>query len=286
MSWVRLVDLPGARVVHERFRDIVYWEVRDGAVWHQGRKLRSADVASFEVRRDAHPFLGRDASQLFHAWQTLKQVDRASFEVLSDGYCRDARLAYAEYETSLRPLKGQTVEGFAVLGNGYARDALHGYYCGTPLRACQAPLTLEVPHQDVHEGWPLPFAVDRDQVYFEAAALPGVDRATWRLLDRGFSRDGRSAFYCAKKLPRVHIESWELLDGSYSRDDRSVWTMFFRLDGADPVRWKPIDAHYSTDGTHLYYIGERLADVDVASFRVTRGKARDKRGTFTGAQRA
>lgn len=157
----------------------------------------------------------------------LKNMD--TFEVLTDGYCRDKNLAYAEYETSLRPLKGQRVKDFVVLGKGFARDSAHAYYWGTAMRSCSAPMTLElVPDTTI-------YARDRDHIYYESAALKGAEVDDWRPLDSGFSTDSRSVFYGAKKLPRVHMDSWEHVEGPYSRDSKSVFLMWWRVKDAAPA---------------------------------------------------
>jgi hypothetical protein len=290
MAWIRLADLPEQKVLNTQFAEIVYWELRDGSVWHQGRKLRSASAQTFEVRTDDHVFLARDETQVFHAWSRLKGVDRDSFEVLNEGYCRDKSLAYCEFETSLKPLKGRDVKKFVVLGNGYARDSVHSYYCGKPIRSCTTPLTLTLPEQ-VDQDFPLPYALDRDRVYFESAALKDVDVKRWRLMDDGFSADAKRVYFGAKKLARVQIDSWEHADGAYSRDNKSVFVMHLRLPGADPTRWRKLSSDYSTDGRHVYFVDRPLKNVDVDSFEITSATdephqtARDKHGTFRGSER-
>jgi len=287
MSWYRLADFPGQTVVDQNYPEIILWEIRDGCVWHQGRKLRSANSANFEVRRDQHAFLGRDGTQVFFAWSRLKDIDRDSFEVLSDGYCRDKSLAYCEFETSIKPLKGRDRQHFVVLGNGYARDSVHAYYCGKPIRGCVVPLTLCLPVQ----GDDLPYALDRDQVYFEGGALKGADPKAWRLLDAGFSRGEKGVYFGSKKLPGVKLDSWELLGGAYSRGAKSVFVMFLRLAGANPAKWRKLRGEYSTDGVKVYFVERALEGADADSFEVTSGEddlrqtARDKHGSFSGSQR-
>lgn len=148
MSWVRLNELPDCRLVDQRYNDLCYWEIRDQTVLHQGRKLRGADPGSFEVRADDHVLLGRDRAHVYQAWQRLPHVDRDSFEHVDASYFRDKRMAYCEFETSLKPLKGRTVREFAVLGGGFAKDDTYGYFCGLPIRGCTAPSTLRFLGQD------------------------------------------------------------------------------------------------------------------------------------------
>src|SRR3954453_5997747 len=122
-TWVRLAKLLKMHSV-----DSENWEIRDSKVLHQGKPLRNADPDTFEIRDDEQTFLARDRSHVYHAWTMQKSVDRATFESLGDRYYKDKNQAYLEYETSLKPLKGQEVKHFLVLGNGYARDSVYGYY--------------------------------------------------------------------------------------------------------------------------------------------------------------
>ncbi len=280
MSWKRLEELEGQRTTAPGHDDLVYWELRDGGVWHQDHRLRGVDPANFEILEGTE-FIARDASRVFHAWSVLKDVDRDTFEPLADGYYRDKRLAYFEFETSLKPLKGRTVEGFSVLGAGYARDVSFGYYYGTPLRSCAAPLRLEA------LGGDGPFARDRDHIFYDGAALQGADPGSWRSLTRGFSRDAARIFFGSKPLRRVEIASWERLEHPYSRDAKRVFVMNFQLEGATPKSWQKLNGSYSTDGKSVYHVATRIEGADAGSFVVsTDGKtAHDREAKYQGPKR-
>jgi DKNYY family len=172
-TWVGLAKLPKMRRVSSEHPSLVLWEIRDGKIWHQGKQLRSADPDTFEIRADEQTFLARDRSHIYHAWTLQKAVDRATFESLGDRYYQDRNRTYLEYETSLKPLKGQDVKRFVVLGSGYARDSVYGYYWGTPLRKCQSPLSLQIVRGD--KRWTAEYARDDDHIYYEGAALKDAD---------------------------------------------------------------------------------------------------------------
>lgn len=53
-----------------------------------------------------------------------------------------------------------------------------------------------------------------------------MDRARWRLLNDGFSRDDSRIYYLERKLPRVDAASWRQLQGSWSRDHKHLFHMF------------------------------------------------------------
>jgi hypothetical protein len=237
-QWTLLRLQPGQRVLDREFPSITYWEIRDGSVWHQGRRLRRADPDTFEVRVNDYVFVARDENHVFHAWECLPNIDRDTFESLGDSYFRDKNTAYAESETSLRPLKGNRANDFAVLGNGYARDGAYAYYCGTPIRACTQPLSLRL----VSSADPMGpcYALDASHVYFEGAALKDADIASWRLVAPGFSRDDQRIYYCAKKLPRADPATWRHLAGASSCDATTVYEMWWPVKGADPGRYSGV----------------------------------------------
>lgn len=255
MAWIKLTDLPGQKLVNTTFANIVYWEVENGKVVHQKRPKRNADVESFELL-EGSDFIARDKNSVYHAWSTLKSVDRDTFEVLGNGYFSDKNLAYFEHEASLKPLKGQTVEGFKALGNSYARDVKFGYYCGRVIAKCTSPMTL----QPVTQSGPHPIFVvfDENQVYYEGALLKKADPKTWKIVDRGFSADANSIYFGADKL------------GS-----------------ATPENWRLLKYPYSTNGKKIYHMGFALAGADLDSFEVLPGgSCRDKISAFVGRKRA
>jgi len=288
MSWILLTSLPNQQLGHPDV--VVYWKVRDGAVWTQGRRQRNADVETFEVRTDSdNRYFARDKNWVYHAGTCLKKIDRDSFELLGDSYySRDKNLVYYEYDSAVKPLKGECVHHFRYLGIGYARDSKFAYYGGTPIRSCKSPLTFSV----VETEGELAFACDEDLVFFERALLKGVDRKSWRHLEVCFSRDDKSGFWCSKKLPRLDVASWELVDGtSYSKDKSNVYVMDWRLPAARSETWRPISADYSTDGDNVYFVRTKLDGAHAPSFRITSQpgaldqRAEDNTGRWIGEER-
>jgi len=254
MTWTKLIDLPDRRMPTDYNPNKSYWEVIDGKVVHQGRPNRTADVESFELL-DGSDFVARDKNYVYHAWSTLKSVDRDTFEYVGDGYFRDKTLAYCEYETSIKPLKGSTVEGFKVLGNSYARDKNLAYYCGRAIVKCTSPMTLELVEQTGHH--PIFAAKDAVSCYYEGAQLKDADPNTWVMGENGFSTDANGVYFGSKRLGKVH-----------------------------PKNWKRLKRPYSTDGKNVYWMHMRLQGADVASFEVLPdGTARDKISIFVGKKR-
>lgn len=258
MRWVRLSALPDGKAFNKNRPKSLDWQIRDGGVWFQGRKrIHAADPESFEFLDDEESFLARDSKHVFHGPSKVTAIDVATFEPLGDRYYRDKQLVYLEHETSIRPLKGRDVKHFVVLGNGYARDSVHGYYWGSPIRKCKQPLTLELLADD--QSTADLYARDVEHIYFESAALPGADVASWTLLPDGFSRDEKRIYFGASKLPRVHAETWQHIKGAFSKDERTVYSMQFPIQGADPESFRvkangrACDKHGEFDG-----YGERV----------------------------
>ena len=255
MTWTKLTDLPDRRMPTRYDPNKSYWEVVDGKIVHQGRPNRTADVETFELLAGSD-FVARDKNYIYRAWSKLKSIDRDTFEYVGNGYYRDKTLAYFEYETSLKPLKGGTIEGFEVLGgSGYARDKNLAYYCGRAIGKCTSPMTFELVEQTGQD--PIPAAKDATNCYFEGAQLKDADPKTWVIGESGFSTDENGVYFGSKRLGKVHPKNWKLLKHPYSTDGKDVYMMHLRLQGAD-----------------------------VASFEVLPdGSARDKISIFVGKKR-
>lgn len=262
MTWNKLLSLPNEQLRLSPTSDIVFWQIADGYVLHQGRKIRKADYNSFEVL-DGHNFIARDKNYIFHAWNAVnKEIDRNTFQQVGDGYFLDCRTAYYEYETSLRPLKGGTNLDFKYLGNGYARDATYGYYFGRVIKKCERPMALKQIDRsmlpaDKSASCADAMITDGERIFFEAAELKTADPKTWRELGRGFSMDAKSVYFDSHKLG-----------------------------GATPDNWRMIKFPYSTNGVKVYDMAWALENADLATFEVLPdGSCRDQHSSFSGKRR-
>lgn len=270
MKWTKLSQLPNKSLTCGPYK-ITYWAIKNNKVWHQDRMLRSADPDSFEVRikEDSEPvteypiheFFGRDKNNVYHAWNKIKSIDRNSFEFIGSQYWKDKHLVYCEYETSLKPLKGNDVENFINL-DGYARDSQFAYYFGKPLKACKDPMSFRL----IAENNPV-YAADSGTVFYDGGSLKGSDPKTWKLLtDDGFSGDAKGVYYGSRKLPRVDLESWEKVSNSYSKDKRSVFHMNRKLKDADPQTWELFGWMFSKDDKSMYCGDTKFEDFDMELF--------------------
>lgn len=273
MAWVRLLDIPGQRI-DSPSGNFYYWKIESGQVWHQKRKLRKADSASFEIWQGTEDdvFIARDKSHVYHAWSLQKSIDRDSFESMSNGYWRDKNHAYCEHETSIKALKGGDSQSFRFVGGPYAADSQYAYYGGRVLKSCARPAALELMSDS--NCW---YAGDGERVYFDGAELKGVQFSDWKYLSDAYSQDGRSVYFGSKKLGRVHLETWERLEDNYSRDSKSVYYLFSKIKGANPKTWSYLKHHYSRDGDQFFYGKTAMEGVDPESFEVLgERRARDK----------
>lgn len=261
MGWVKLKEL---QKVDSKAHGFNYWKIEDACVWHQGRKLRKADVDSFEIREDdAQVFIARDKDNIFHAWSLQKTIDRDTFKDAGNGYWLDCHFAYYEHETSIKPLKGEDAKHFKFIGGPYARDSKFAYYAGRVLKTCEAPLNLQLMLDD--NCW---YAGDGSQVYFDGAVIKGADFQTWKKLDGGFSCDSKNVYFASKKLPSVKLDSWKIIRGVYSADSTHVYYMNFKLKGADPKTWQLVEHNYSKDSNCVYYGNKIVEGADSKTFAV------------------
>ena len=139
--WQKLQTLPNQQTHRGK---ILYWHIRDGAVWHQHHKIRRADPATLEVFQTdgGSGFIARDKNHVYHAWTTLKNIDRASFEHIAAYLWRDKNHVYAEHETSLRPIAEADPATFRYLGQDWAADQCHAYYAARRVKHYTRPDTL------------------------------------------------------------------------------------------------------------------------------------------------
>jgi len=229
MSWKELIEFPDEKVIGKE-HNITYWKIENNKIWHQWKKLVSADVESFEVY-ESTDFIARDKTHIYHAWSKLKQIDRSTFQKAEGPYWKDKNYIYFEYETSLKPLKGLDATSFKYLDNGFAYDKNYAYYYGTYIRSCKRPSTLEIIKENSL------FAKDIDNIYFEGATLKNVDIESWKLLKECYSQDKKSIYYMKHKLPRVDLKTWEHIHKTYSKDKNHVYHMAWIEKDAIPEEW-------------------------------------------------
>lgn len=250
--WQKLQTLPNQQTHRGK---ILYWHIRDGAVWHQHRKIRRADPATLEVFQTdgGSGFIARDKNHVYHAWTTLKNIDRASFEHIAAYLWRDKNHVYAEHETSLRPIAEADPATFRYLGQeDWAADQYHAYYAARRVKHCIRPDTLRLIGAC--------YAADADHVYWDGKLLRQADPATWQPIDNaaGYSRDQHRIYYCERPLPRsTDTASWQYLAHGYSRDRNRVYYWEKILPQADPASWQHLHDSFSKDLRHVYY-GTRI----------------------------
>ena len=228
--WQKLQTLPNQQTHRGK---ILYWHIRDGAVWHQHRKIRRADPATLEVFQTdgGSGFIARDKNHVYHAWTTLKNIDRASFEHIAAYLWRDKNHVYAEHETSLRPIAEADPATFRYLGNDWAADQCHAYYTARRVKHCTRPDTLRLIGAC--------YAADADHVYWDGKLLRQADPATWQFVAAApaFSRDARHVYCYWDPLPEVVPASWRHLHDSFSKDLRHVYYGTRIIPRENPADW-------------------------------------------------
>lgn len=279
MGWIKLTEIPNQRVDDKEY-DINYWRIEDGYIWHQDRKLRKADVETFEVRdNEDQEFIARDKNSVYHGWSTVTSIDRKTFEEVANGYWKDKNNVYCEHETSIKPIKGMDPKNFKFIGGPYARDSKFAYYAGRVIKSCENPMGLQLMRED--DCWT---AGDKEKVYYDGAEIKGADFDSWEKVQGAFSKDNKSIFYGSKKLPQANLENWDIIEGSYSSDEKNVYDMHLKLKKADPKSWELIDHYYSKDKNYVFYGNKIIENADPKTFKVLGpNKAKDKNNKYDGS---
>lgn len=239
--WTLLKNLPN-QTIKDKTMNIVYWEIKDDKVYHQGRLHKNADVDSFEVfinptvQYDKYgtilsPFFSRDKTHIYWAWRKTK-LDRETFEILGYGYIKDKNAIYFKYESSIKPVKNHDFKSFVVLDNGYAYDDYQAYYYARVLKKCQNPKSLK----------PLGFCFAKDNqfVYWQGKEFKNIDINTVQIMPCSkfnFIKDDKYIYYISNKITRSDNPNWEHLHGYYSKDENFVYHMDKILPNENPNDW-------------------------------------------------
>ena len=251
--WQKLQTLPNQQTHRGK---ILYWHIRDGAVWHQHRKIRRADPATLEVFQTdgGSGFIARDKNHVYHAWTTLKNIDRASFEHIAAYLWRDKNHVYAEHETSLRPIAEADTATFHYLGNDWAADRHHAYYAARRVKHCTRPDTLRLIGAC--------YAADADHVYWDGKLLRQADPATWQFVAAApaFSRDARHVYCYWDPLPEADPASWRHLHDSFSKDLRHVYYGTRIIPHENPADWNTERAQTTDAMRVMRHIAQAQAD--------------------------
>ena len=214
-TWKKLADQPHQKAVGTY--GIEYWAIRDGKVWHQGRRLSKADAATFEILENSS-FIARDVSSIYHAWSRLPKIDRDSFCRIGIHW-KDRQHVYFEHETSLRELQGADPQSFRDLGGGYGADDNRAWHWGREMKHCTRSRDLQlVPRNRL-------YARDGANIYCDGKVLRGANHDPWRILASGFSRDDQGIYYLERKLPRADVHSWTHVHRAWSKDRHHVFHM-------------------------------------------------------------
>lgn len=118
----------------------------------------------------------------------VKDADAATFEVCDDGR---------------KYLDGLTIP------HGYGKDAQRVFYYnfdGKPNLVRKATAANFRSHNDGH------FGQDENFAFFEIAAIPKANVATWRPLGGWFSKDDQRVYFCNRPLKEADAESFIAVD--------------------------------------------------------------------------
>jgi hypothetical protein len=121
------------------------------------------------------------------------------------------------------------------------------------------------------------YARDKDRVYhkvistgvFLVIQLPEADPASFEVLASNVARDKNHVWYYERTLPGVDSATFELVDGGMVfKDKDSVHYQHERIAGADPGSFKHLGSGYYADKSRVYWCDKPIADADPVTFRV------------------
>jgi hypothetical protein len=131
------------------------------------------------------------------------------------------------------------------------------------------------------------YETENGKVYYHSAGIgrsevKGVDVTTFKTVNRGdgfFGEDKNNIYFQAEPLVGVDRESFEILKEKYwSRDKSHIYHGSTALEGIDPAKFRFINENFVTDGTSIFSSTHRLDGADPETFTLVKdgNLAKDK----------
>ena len=254
------------------------WKRVDGKWSYDRTPFEAADPATLKAIDGQ---FAKDAVQAYYRGIAVTGSDAASFEVLSEHEARDRRAVYwgetyrkgQDYYTvkyaRIAPIVDADPAAYRVLKYDYGSDSKRVFKDGHLLRGIRDPASFGV--------FTPRLSRDAKRAYFEDIEIPESDGASFEIADvhdDAWVRDGKHAW---------HVRHGQPESGQPVKREVRV------LVGANAKALRPLGQEYATDGVRVWWRGNVLADVDMASFLPIEGDsvidARDARGAFMRGRR-
>ncbi|UII26324.1 DKNYY domain-containing protein [Fulvivirga maritima] len=243
------------------------YHIGKDAVYLNGKKIKSADPASFDPMEDV-TYYSKDAKHVFYYGKVIPSSDPATFTPVPTenekgygGYWKDKNNVYIDGKI----LKGADPASMACLRSLYAKDAKHIYYSGR--------------------------------------LVEGADPQTFHFVSDGIAIDEQFIYvYGRKSNIQTDTKNFEVVGDesspSFCRDKNNVYLIIFHngdplleVEGADPTTFEKMERGYYKDSHQVYYHDSStrsvkvLEEADPANFstgydHITRTEARDKNHAY------
>lgn len=242
------------------------------AVYLDGRRIKEADAATFEVLT-LDEYYAKDQTHVFFHGKVVVGANPKTFAAVKPPV--DASEPHASSDRS--PL--------------YWRDAQHVYFNGKPMEGAEAT-------SFVHFSGP--YSKDSNRVYYQERIVEGAIPEKFRIIHtEGVATDDNAVFIYGKRSKQaIDLESFKVVEGendTFYKDKNNVYVLRFhqedplaKVEGADPLTFRPLERNYAVDKDHVYFYGysgrnkqtlTRLEGVTPEDFRVGYDEATDSEAT-------
>ncbi|MCU0863625.1 MAG: DKNYY domain-containing protein, partial [Planctomycetes bacterium] len=257
----------------------VTFELTPDAVLWAGRRLRTADRASFVVL--SHSF-ARDQDAVWVHGKRFPDGDPARLTVLVDG---DVVTAYAcdgkhVYRTNLpQVMRGVDGATFHKLDDHYGADDERVVHF-----ASERVLRRIAPSEFAALGGG--FARHRDQVLYRGEVVATAIAASFQSLGAGYGRDAERVWYGDEPIAGVSPGAKLVVAGDYLVvDARTVHYHGREVVGARGAVFRSIGRHFAADDRRVYLDGKPLEHADPDTFEELDGDRPQGRDALADYQR-
>ena len=226
------VDVNTVKIVKSKYDFINYVKDKNGIYWIGSPDVEANRHYDKETFEDLGDFFARDKNYIYYFEKPLKFIDKASFKRLSDSYISDKNGIY--YLDKI--IKGADKNSFEIMEWDYAKDKNNIYYEDKKVSGADIN-TFEVKEDIVK---------DKNSIYSNGKKLEGADIQTFRKLNEYYDIDKNNIYYNLNS--NLDIKRIKNTDGNF----------------------KIIEEKLIKNKDGMYYLGEKIKEIDPNSFKIIR----------------
>lgn len=242
------------------------------AVYLDGRKIKEADAATFEVLT-LDEYYAKDQTHVFFHGKVVAGADPKTFTAVNP------------------PIDDLEEEVPSDQTPVYWKDAYHVYYREKIVEGADV-------NSFIHFAGL--YAKDISHVYYQDYVLEEADPEKFRFIKRNsIGTDGTNLFiYNRRSEIAVDLESFVVIEDEnevFCKDKNNIYLLFYhredpliKVEGADLLTFKPLERQYAVDKDYVWFYGYyernrqklvRLEGVKPENFRVGYDEATDSEAT-------